>query len=655
MLSRGAVRLSASLLVTLTVVGSVLGAAPATQPVSILDRGQTLRDLRAHLLRRAPRFIAPSDPAEWLVQAEQTRENVLRNVVFKGVPQQWLDGPVNMVWQETLPGKGYTIRKLRYEAVPGFWVGALLYEPEGLKGKVPVVLNANGHVGAPGMTIDYKQMRCINLAKRGMLALNFEWLGMGQLRGPGYAHGNVSHLDLCGRAGVSVFYQSLKRGLDVLLSHPSADPERTAVTGLSGGGWQTIFFSSLDTRVKLCAPNAGYSGIDRRIWETRDIGDREQNPADLVAIADYPVLTALLAPRPALLIYNAQDDCCFYAATARLSVFEPVVPVYEMLGVADRFAMHVNSDPGTHNYLKDNRQAFYRFINRQFMPADQRVDEEIPSDDELRKQDELKIEYPADNADLLSLAEQAMRDLPAKKCPAGDEAARKLWCDSTRAALSTILRADTLWRVAPTVSKLSTSTMPVGQTRGAAMSLRVGGWWTLPMVEYVPKDAPAVCRLVVTDGGIEKARDLVAAGFERGERVIVADILFTGECVPRITGSWQFSGMLDAVGYRPLGMQVAQLDAIIEHLLRYYPGEAVHLTTRGRVSGLAALTTMAWMPGRVASLTLHDAVPSLKDLITKKASWNDAPSMFCFGLLEVADVPELIELAKPTVVELVNK
>ena len=42
---------------------------------------------------------------------------------------------------------------------------------------------------------------------------------------------NSGHLDLCGRAGVSVFYQSLKRGLDVLLSHPSADPERTAVTG----------------------------------------------------------------------------------------------------------------------------------------------------------------------------------------------------------------------------------------------------------------------------------------------------------------------------------------------------------------------------------------------------------------------------------------
>ena len=232
MVRRGRCLLAVTVLTGLATEGTAAaGAAPATQPVSILAPGQTLRDLRAYLLRRAPKFIAPSDPAEWLPQAEQIRENVREQVVFRGVPKQWREGPVNVVWLETLAGKGYTIRKLRYEAVPGLWVGALLYEPEGLKGKVPVVLNPNGHVGKPGMTIEYKQARCINLARRGMLALNFEWIGMGQLGGPGYAHSNASHLDLCGRAGLSVFYQSLKRGLgidEVLI--PEA-PEFTAALG----------------------------------------------------------------------------------------------------------------------------------------------------------------------------------------------------------------------------------------------------------------------------------------------------------------------------------------------------------------------------------------------------------------------------------------
>src|SRR5207244_13432063 len=35
--------------------------------------------------------------------------------------------------------------KLRYEAVPGMWIPALLYEPSVLTKKVPVALHVNGH------------------------------------------------------------------------------------------------------------------------------------------------------------------------------------------------------------------------------------------------------------------------------------------------------------------------------------------------------------------------------------------------------------------------------------------------------------------------------------------------------------------------------
>ena len=51
----------------------------------------------------------------------------------------------------------------------------------------------------------------------------------------------------------------MRRGLDILLDHKHADPQRVAVAGLSGGGWQTIVISSLDTRVTLANPVAGYS------------------------------------------------------------------------------------------------------------------------------------------------------------------------------------------------------------------------------------------------------------------------------------------------------------------------------------------------------------------------------------------------------------
>ena len=46
-------------------------------------------------------------------------------------------------------------------------------------------------------------------------------------------------MNLTGLSGAGMMYLALKKGLDVLLSHSHADSRRVAVTGLSGGGWQT--------------------------------------------------------------------------------------------------------------------------------------------------------------------------------------------------------------------------------------------------------------------------------------------------------------------------------------------------------------------------------------------------------------------------------
>ena len=38
-----------------------------------------------------------------------------------------------------LAPEGYTVKKLRFESIPGFWVPALLYVPETLAEKAPVM------------------------------------------------------------------------------------------------------------------------------------------------------------------------------------------------------------------------------------------------------------------------------------------------------------------------------------------------------------------------------------------------------------------------------------------------------------------------------------------------------------------------------------
>ena len=100
---------------------------------------------------------------------------------------------------------------------------------------MPAILNVNGHVGPPGKAIEYKQKRCINYAKHGILALSLEWLAFGELDGSRKTiTASAAHLDLVGMNGVGLFYLAMRRGLDYLYEHPNVDRSRLGVTGLVG-------------------------------------------------------------------------------------------------------------------------------------------------------------------------------------------------------------------------------------------------------------------------------------------------------------------------------------------------------------------------------------------------------------------------------------
>ena len=157
------------------------------------------RFLKGHL----PRFSCPKSIRVWEARRDRLRKAVLESM-FRGHTEALMETKQKVRWGDVLEsGRGYRIRKLRYEGYPGMWVPTLLYEPSAIEGKIPAVLNPNGH-HAGGKAMDYKQARFINLAKRGMLALNTEFIGMGELRAD-VDHNRIGLLDLCGVAGVGVF------------------------------------------------------------------------------------------------------------------------------------------------------------------------------------------------------------------------------------------------------------------------------------------------------------------------------------------------------------------------------------------------------------------------------------------------------------------
>ena len=219
-----------------------------------------------------------------------------------------------------------------------------------------------------------------------------------------------------------LFYLAMRKGLDYLYDNPNVDRSRIAVTGLSGGGWQTIMLGALDERVALSIPVAGYEPLDVNIVHPNDTAEPEQEPSDFMDGQDYTHLTAMLAPRPALLMFNAEDNCCYRAPMVKEGLYDRIRPFYALYGKSDSFAWHENRDPGTHNYQLDNREQSYRFLAKYFHVSG--PDTEIPVDSEVRSEEELNVGLPKDNLTILDLARKAASGIQREHLPSPDAMAK---------------------------------------------------------------------------------------------------------------------------------------------------------------------------------------------------------------------------------------
>lgn len=590
-------------------------------------------EVAAFAAGRIPQFAVPESVENWDADAEALRARVLDEVIYKGVPESWRADRLRVEWDRVLePAPDYRIRLFRFEVVPDFWLPGALYEPVAMEGRVPAVLNVNGH-SAAGKGREDEQMRCINLAKRGMLAIHPEWLRTGQTDLPEYAHNRIAQYDLCGVRGVSIFYLAMKRALDVLVDHPNADPDRVAMTGLSGGGWQTILLSALDTRITASAPNAGYTALYTRLLDASDIGDYEQVPSDFATVVDYTHLTALLAPRPALLIYNAYDECCFKAATAIPSVYDPVKPLYAALGVPERLSYHVNDVPGTHNYDQDNREAFYRLTFAEF--GVDAFPEDIDVSAELYPIEELFVDLPGDTLDIFTLGDQLSEGLPKSGRPEPGAIGAASWRVDARQSLRNLLAYRHL-----TAGAVETVATENGGGVHAEWRTVVTGEWTVPVLILTPAGNPGGTALIVADGGWETVMGQADAALAQGNRVVLADPVFLGRNQPTEQNGWQFALFVHAVGERVLGIQAGQIAALGRWASESY-GDPVSLHAGGWGASLAARCAAALEPKTFAALAIEDVLDTLQRVIDERFKFERAPGVFCFGLYARFDVADI--------------
>ena len=120
-----------------------------------------------------------------------------------------------------------------------------------------------------------------------------------------------------------------------------------------------------------------------------------------------------------------------------------------------------------------------------------------------------------------------------------------------------------------------------------------------------------------------------------GRRVIAVDPFYFGES--KISKrDFLFALLISSVGDRPLGIQASQIGAIARWLKT-----PVSIEAFGPRSSLIASVAAALDPRAIASVNTHDALSSLKEVIEKNMAVDKAPELFCFGLLESFDIPQI--------------
>jgi hypothetical protein len=214
------------------------------------------------------------------------------------------------------------------------------------------------------------------------------------------------------------------------------------------------------------------------------------------------------------------------------------------------------------------------------------------------------------------------------------------WQSSSRETLAELLRVRPYRASAQRSSMIELADLKVQFWR---FQMRTD--WTVPVVEIAPT-SPKGTVIVIHDRGRRQAAEAATALLDNQQRVLAVDLFYFGESkIP--SRDYLFALLVAAIGERPLGLQAAQLGAVARWARRQYPKNQVAIHAYGPSSSLIALAAAGLEEDEIQAVELHGSLGSVKEVIEGNWTVNQCPEMFCFGLLEVFDIPHLAALVAP--------
>jgi dienelactone hydrolase len=283
--------------------------------------------------------------------------------------------PLNPKITGTIKKEGYRVDKIVFEAMPGYYVTGCIYIPDGIKGKIPAILNVCGH-NPDAFRMAIYQVINYNLVKKGMIVFAIDPPGQAEhvqyfdkeknTSSIGYSviehcyFGNQCFLT--GSSAARYFIWEGIRGIDYLVSRKDVDPDRIGVTGWSGGGMMTTYLSAFDDRVKVSIPCCG-SVINRRLLETKGIQDAESffihSLANGITFED---LIEVRVPKPTLMAFASRDE--YLTMQSQRAAYSESMAAYRAFGNEDN--LKVSEDDSKHWMTAKIRYDIYSFFMKHF-------------------------------------------------------------------------------------------------------------------------------------------------------------------------------------------------------------------------------------------------------------------------------------------------
>lgn len=278
--------------------------------------------------------------AEWQVKFPEIRRQLQWMLGLDPTPERT---PLNARITGSLDRSEYLMQKLVFESLPGLYVTANYYLPQGFKRPAPCILYLCGHAMSPRGAKTWLQDRFLGYVRHGFACLVVDPLEFGEV--PGIHHGtynlNLWHWLSLGYTPAGVEVWNAMRALDWLESCPEIDSLKIGVTGISGGGAITWFLSALDNRVSAAVPSCStYTiGSQASLGLVRKQCDCTFYPN--IYQLDFPVVAALIAPRPVLITSGRLDE--IFPPAGYREVFRRAKRIFDLYsadpGGSDRFSL----------------------------------------------------------------------------------------------------------------------------------------------------------------------------------------------------------------------------------------------------------------------------------------------------------------------------